>query len=110
MATAYKNTKVQGTAGLTTYATLYNTTATTTAVVSTIAICNRSTSTKAYRIGLDASAGTPNSDEFLVYDASVDGNDTVFLTVGVTLGNNQYIRISSTDNTVSFHAFISEIS
>lgn len=110
MATAYKNTKVQGTAGLTTYTTLYNTTASTTAVVSTIAICNTSTGALSYRIGIDDTAGTPAAGEWLVYDASVPANDTIFLTVGVSLGNNQYLRVSSSANTINFHAFISEIS
>lgn len=110
MATTYKKAGVQGTSGLTTYATLYNTTASTTAVVSTIAICNTTSNSATYRIGFDTTAGTPSASEWLVYDAVVTGNDTIFITAGVTLGNSEYIRISSSANTVSFQAFVSEIS
>lgn len=109
MPQSYKNTKVLGTSGLTTYTTLYNTTASTTAVISTIAVCNRSANNKQYRIGIDDSAGTPATNEFIAFDATVAANDTSFITVGVCLSNNQYIRVSSTDNTVTFSAFVSEI-
>jgi hypothetical protein len=39
-----------------------------------------------------------------VYDASVPPTDTVFLTVGLTLGNTKFIRVSSSANTVAFSA------
>lgn len=110
MPTIYKNAQVQGTAGVSTYATLYNTSASTTAVVSTIAICNTSSSSQTYRIAIMGSAGTPGAAEWLVQDAAVAAKDTTFLTLGITLGNSQFIRISSSANTVAFSAYVSEIS
>lgn len=111
MATAYKKAGVQGTAGTGTYATLYNTGASTTAVVSTISVCNTSASPVTYRIGFDSGTpGTPTASEWLVYDGTVAANDTVFITAGITLGNSEYIRVSSSAVDVSFQAFISEIS
>jgi hypothetical protein len=109
MATVYKNSKVQGTAGITTYATLYNTSASAQAVVSTIAICNTASVSATFRIGIMGSAGTPSAADFIVHGGAVAGNDTVFLTVGATLGSSEFIRVSSSANTVSFTAFISEI-
>lgn len=110
MATTYKNAQIQGTASTGTYTTLYNTGASTTAVISTILVTNQSASTITYRIGLDTTAGTPGASEWLVYDATVAGNDTIALTLGVTLGNTQYIRVSSSSASCNFTAFISEIS
>lgn len=112
MANAYSDYHVRGTSALGTYATLYNTDAATTAVVSTIAVTNTSASTVTYRIGFDTTAGTPDiaNGEWLVYDATVAGNDTVFITIGQTLGNTKYIRVSSSADTVCFHASVSEIS
>lgn len=110
MATTYKNAQVQGTAGTTTYATLYNTGAATTAVISSIVVTNTAATAANYRIAIMASAGTPAAANWIVYDATVQGNDTVCLTLGVTLGNTQYIRVSSSANTVTFNAFVSEIS
>ena len=110
MATIYKNAQVQGTAAVGTYATLYNTSASVTAVISTIAITNTTSSAQTYRIGIMGSAGTPSAANWVVYDGTVPGNDTIFLTAGITVGNSQFIRVSSSANTVTFSAYISEIS
>jgi len=110
MATAYKYAQVQGTASTGTYATLYTTPASTEAVISSLVITNQASSDVTVRIGLDATAGTPGSDEWLVYDAVIAGNDTIALTLGVTLDAEKYIRVSSSANTCNFSAFLSEIS
>jgi hypothetical protein len=110
MPTIYKNAQVQGTAGVGTYATLYNTASATTAVISTIAVCTTASAQATYRIGIMGSAGTPAAANWLVYDTTVAANDTTMITVGSTLGNSQFVRVSSSANTVTFTAFVSEIS
>jgi hypothetical protein len=110
MATAYKPAQVQGTAGVSTYATLYSVPASTEAIVSTIAVCNTATAPATYRIGIMGSAGTPAAANWLVYDATVAANDTTFLTVGASLDASKFVRVSSSANTVTFTAFVSEIS
>ena len=110
MATAYKYAQVQGTASTGTYATLYQTPASTQAVISSLVITNQASSDVTVRIGLDTTAGTPGASEWLVYDAVVAGNDTVALTLGVTLDAAKFIRVSSSANTCNFSAFLSEIS
>jgi hypothetical protein len=104
MPTAYTIAQVQGTASTGTYATLFSTSASQTAVVSSIAICNTAAAAVTYRIGVMGSAGTPGASEWIVYDNTVPANDTVFLTVGLTLGNTKFIRISSSANTCAFSA------
>ena len=110
MATAYKYAQVQGTASTGTYSTLYTTPAATQAVISSLVITNQASSDVTVRIGLDTTAGTPGASEWLVYDAVVAGNDTVALTLGVTLDAEKYIRVSSSADTCNFSAFLSEIS
>jgi hypothetical protein len=110
MATVYKNAQLQGTAAVTTYGTLYSTGASTTAVISSILICNTAATQATYRIGIMGTAGTPAAAEYIVYGATVAASDTTSLTLGITLSNTQYIRVSSSANTVTFSAFISEIS
>jgi len=112
MAEAYTNAQVQGTASTGTYATLYNTGAATEAIISSIVVTNTSSTTALYRVAIMGSAGTPAlaNGEFIIYDATIQGNDTVALTLGVTLGNTKYIRVASSANTVCFNAFVSEIS
>jgi len=109
MARAYKNSRVQGTASVSTYATLYSTSASSSAVISTIAVCNTSASPATFRIAIMDSAGTPAQADHIVYGASVAANDTSFITVGITLSNSQFIRVSSSANTLSFVAFVSEL-
>jgi len=110
MAEAYKYSQVQGTASTSTYATLYNTPAATEAVISSIVVCNQGSTAIDFRIGLDATEGTPGASEFLVYDSTVAANDTIALTLGICLDASKYIRISSSSNSCSFTAFVSEIS
>ena len=110
MATAYKYAQVQGTASTGTYSTLYTTPAATQAVISSLVITNQASSDVTVRIGLDATEGTPGASEWLVYDAVIAGNDTVALTLGVTMDAQKYLRISSSANTCNFSAFLSEIS
>jgi len=110
MATNYKYSQVQGTSSIGTYATLYTTPASTEAVISSLVICNQSSSSITIRVGLDTTEGTPGQDEFLIYDAAVAGNDTVALSLGIALDAGKYVRVSSSADTCSFSAFVSEIS
>ena len=109
MATTYTRTGVQGTSSTGTYTTLYTTGTGEVAVFSTIAIVNTASAAATYRIGFDTTAGTPDATEWLVYDATVAGNDTVFLSLGVSIPQNTYIRVSSSATTVTFQAFLSKI-
>ena len=116
MATTYKNAQISASAGgVGVYDTLYNTpNSTTAAVISSIVVCNTASTSATYRIGIMSSAGTPSGANWLVYGATVNANDTVTLTLGISLpagaSANNFIRISASATTVSFHAFVSEIS
>ncbi len=109
MARSYKNARVQGTSSVSTYSTLYTTSASATAVISTISVCNTASADATFRIAIMDSAGTPAQADFISYGSTVAANDTSFITVGITMSPSQFIRISSSANTVSFCAFISEI-
>lgn len=110
MATNYKYSQIQGTASTGTYATLYPSPAATQSVISSIVITNQSSSAVTVRIGLDTTEGTPGASEWLVYDAAIAGNDTVALTLGITMpATSGFIRVSSSANTCNFSAFVSEI-
>lgn len=110
MATAYMDKQVVGTASTATYSTLYSTGAATTAVVSDIIICNEAASSVMVRVGLAASATTPASGAFILYDRVIPANDTLILNLPVALGNTKFIRVSSSAVTVSFTAAVAEIS
>jgi hypothetical protein len=44
-----------------------------------------------------------------VYDAAINANDTVFLTLGVTLATTDVVSVYAGTATVSFHLYGSEI-
>lgn len=109
MATAYKDAMVQGTSSTGTYATLYSTGASTTAIISNILVANETASAVTVRIGVMGSAGTPGTGQFLIEDVVVGGGDT--LSFGpYALGNTRFIRVSSSANTCTFAAAVAEIS
>jgi hypothetical protein len=110
MAIAYTNAQVQGTTSTGSYSTLYSTGASVTALISSLLITNTSSTAALYRIAIMSTAGTPAAANWIIYDATVQANDVVSLTLGLTLKNSQYIRVSSSANTVTFSAYVSEIS
>jgi len=109
MATAYKLAQVQGSASTGTYATLYDTGASVTAIISNLLIANQASAAVTVRVGTDTTAGTPGAAEWLLYDVIVAGNDT--LSFGpLSLPASTFIRVSSSANTCTFSAAVAEIS
>lgn len=109
MPSAYKTSQIQGTSGTSTYATLYQTSSSVQAVISSIVICNTTSATATYRIAIMETEGTPSASNWIVYDASVQPNNSTSLTLGISLQGSRFIRVSSSANTVTFSAFVSEI-
>lgn len=109
MSTSYKPVQVQGTAAATTYATLYTVPAGKEAIISSIVICNTDSSNGSYRIGITTSETDPNAAQWLAYDVVVAANTTTALKLGVALDSGKYLRVSSAANTITFSAFVSEI-
>jgi hypothetical protein len=94
-----------GASGVATAETLYACPTATSAVVSTISICNRDAAAATYRIGVSTTTSYEDSG-MLIYGANVPPNDTIFLTLGVTLDStNKYLLVSASTTTVSVSAF-----
>ena len=101
--------QVAGTNSISSYNLLYLCPASTNAISSTIAVCNTAGTAATYRIGLTASANaSPALQEHIIYGASVPANDTVFLTLGVTMEAGKEILVASSASTVVFSVFGSE--
>lgn len=92
----------------TTLTTLYTVPALTSAVCSTLSICNQGVSTT-YRIAIRPAGADIASSQYVVYEAAINANDTVFLTLGVTLATTDVVSVYSGTATVSFHLYGSEI-
>ena len=71
------------------------------AVISTIAICNRSATATTYRLS-HAVAGAPDTAaQYFVYDQALAGNTSQLLTMGVTMAAADKLRAYAGAATVS---------
>ena len=109
MPTVYK-TLGQSNPSATTLTTLYTVPAATSAVVSTITICNQSSSAATYRIAVRPAGASIAAQHYIVYGATVAGSDTTALTLGITLATTDVISVFASTANLSFSAFGSEIS
>jgi hypothetical protein len=98
-------------AAATTAENLYTVSSGSSAVVSTIVVANRSTSARTYRLAVKPTTGTTLADShYIAYDVSIAANDSVALTLGVTLSSgNVIVTYASAASSLTFTAFGSEL-
>lgn len=109
MPTSYKVLgQAQGGSSLTSYTTLYTVPASTSTIISTISVCNTSTSDYRFRIAIGTTT-TPSAENWIAYDSYVAGGDTSFITVSPCMDTTyKYLIVSSENSAISFSAFGSE--
>lgn len=93
----------------TTLTTLYTVPASTTAVLSTISIANLATTNATFRVAVRVNGASIANAQYLAYDATVTANDSVYLTLGVTLGAADVVSVYASSANVAFQAFGSEM-
>jgi len=109
MATAYK-VLGQIAPAATTATAIYTVPSATEAVVSSIVVCNRSASDATFRISVRPNGATLANQHYLAYDAGVAANDTLILTIGVTIDATDVLEAYASTGDLTFHAYGSEIS
>jgi hypothetical protein len=110
MATTYK-VLAQNNPSATTETTLYTVPSSTSAVVSTISICNQAGSSGTYRIAVRPAAdASTTAKHWIVYGATVAASDSIMLTLGLTLATGDVVRVYGSSANISFAAFGSELS
>lgn len=107
MATIYK-VLGQIHAAAITNTTLYTVPAATSAVCSTLVVCNMGTSTT-YRIAVRPAGATIADQHYLVYEAAINQYDTTMLTLGITLAATDIITVYAGTADVTFQVYGSEI-
>ena len=108
MATTYK-VLGQSNPSATIATTLYTVPAATSAIVSTITVCNQATTAATYRIAVRINGAALTAAQYIAYDVSLPANASDTLTLGVTLGAADVISVYSSSATMSFNAYGSEI-
>jgi hypothetical protein len=94
----------------TTNTSLYTVPSATEAVVSSISICNLTSSSATYRIAVRPDGASIANQHYLAYDVTVGAADTTILTVGLTLNAADVITVYGSTANLVFHAYGSEIS
>tara|TARA_R100001463_G_scaffold108480_2_gene162985 strand:- start:66 stop:395 length:330 start_codon:yes stop_codon:yes gene_type:complete len=90
--------------------TLYTVPATTETIISSITVCNRENVANTFRIALKENGGAVADEDYIAYDANIQANDTITLTLGLTLDADDVISIGASDANVTFSVFGTEIS
>lgn len=108
MATAYKILG-QSAPAATTEADLYTVPAATETIVSTITICNRSTTAATYRISVSPNGAATANSQYVIYDGLIVGNGFAALTLGATIDATDKIRVYGSSANLTFQAFGTEI-
>lgn len=76
------------------------------AVVSTLAVANRgSTTTVKYRVSIRPSGDTQADEHYIVYDVSLPANSSDFLTLGISLAASDVVTVYAATDDLSFSLF-----
>lgn len=93
-----------------TLTTIYTVPSATSTVVSTVTVCNQSNVAATFRLAVQPANASIASKHYVNYDTALPGNDTIALTIGMTLATTDVISANASTSTISFSAFGSEIS
>lgn len=83
----------------------YTVPALTTAVVSSLIVCNQSATATSFRISVAQAGAADTAKQYIYYDVSIPGNDTFIATIGLSLGAGDIIRVYNTLATLSFNFY-----
>lgn len=93
----------------TTLTTLYTVPSATSTIVSTLSVANLSTSAITFRVAIRPAGATVANQHYIAFDAAVAANDSVFLTLGVSLAATDVVSVFASSANVAFSLFGSEI-
>lgn len=108
MATVYK-VLGQSAPGATTDTNLYTVPSSTSAVISTLVVANRSGTAATYRIAIRPAGATIANQHYIAYDVTVNASDSTTLTIGITLAATDIVTVYASTANLSFSVFGSEI-
>lgn len=109
MATTYK-VLAQVNPAITTATTFYTVPSSTSTVVSTVNVCNLGSWSTTYRIAIRPGGASILNKHYIVYDVSIDPQETQTYTIGITLAATDVITVYAGSDNIVFNLFGSEIS
>ena len=88
-----------------TLTTLYTVPAVTSAVCSSIVVCNRSSVSTSFRIAVRPAGAAIANQHYIYYDVIISGNDTFIATIGISLATTDVLSVYATLATLSFSVY-----
>lgn len=92
-----------------TLTTLYTVPAATSAVCSSVVVCNRSSVATNFRIAVRPAGAAIDNKHYVYYDLPIAGNDTFIATIGISLATTDVVSVYATLATLSFNLFGQEL-
>lgn len=108
MAETYKNL-AQSNPSAATLTDVYTVPASTSAVLSSISVCNRSSTATSFRISHAVAGAADDNKQYFYYDVAIAGNESFTVEKGITLAATDKIRVYATLATLSFNFWGTEI-
>lgn len=93
----------------TTNTDLYTVPVATQAVCSTMVITNTTTIGKTFRVAVRPAGAAITTKHYIVYDTIIAANDSIFLTLGISLSATDVITVYASETGLTFNLFGSEI-
>lgn len=87
----------------------YTVPASTSTIISTLVVTNRSSISTTFRISIQVANAADDNKQYLYYDVIIPGNDTFVTTLGISLAATDVIAVYATLATLSFNIFGVEI-
>jgi hypothetical protein len=94
----------------TTLAVLYTAPSGVQTQVSLLTVCNRSATPTTFRISVAVGGAPDSGQQYLYYDSTIGANETKSVGVGLTLRNDDVIRVQAGSDNLTFNAFGVEVS
>lgn len=83
----------------------YTVPASTQAIISTITVANRSSTATDFRISVAVAGAADSNEQYIAHTVPIGGNETISLTLGITVDTTDVIRVYATLATLSFNIF-----
>jgi hypothetical protein len=89
---------------------IYTVPALTSTVVSSVVVCNESSTPSTFRIAIAVGGAADDPKQYLYFDLSFPGNETFIATIGITLAAGDIIRVRAGTGNFAFTVLGEELS
>lgn len=79
------------------------------AVVSTINVCNTVNTSATFRLAIRPAGATLTTAHYLAYDVTLPANDSLALSIGITMAATDVLTVYASTANVCFNVFGSEV-